>query len=155
MLNRSGDAAAVQVEDHPRALPPDPGPSQTDASTPQGEAPDEPPVDPAAISRRLKELPKEVGVMLVSVGVCGAVLPGMAGLPAIVAGGLVLWPKAFGRVEGWLQRRHTGFYHRGVQQIDRYLNDLERRFPDQAKPAPSAEELSGMAFLQPRRGDSQ
>jgi uncharacterized membrane protein YbaN (DUF454 family) len=44
-------------------------------------------------------LPKEVGVMLVSVGVLGFVLPAVAGTPAIVAGGLVLWPRTFGKLE--------------------------------------------------------
>ena len=49
-------------------------------------------------------LPKEMGVMLVAVGSLGWLLPGMVGTPALIAGGLVLWPKAFGKVETWFQR---------------------------------------------------
>jgi hypothetical protein len=88
--------------------------------------------------RRIKDLPKEVGVMLVSVGVVGFVMPGMAGAPAIVAGGLVLWPSAFGKLEDWFQRRYPGMHQRGMQQISRYLDDLERRFPDLSKREPRA-----------------
>ena len=69
--------------------------------------------------------------MLVSVGVLGFALPGIMGTPALVAGGLVLWPKAFGRVEDWFQRRHPGLHERGMRQISRYLDDLGRRYPCQ------------------------
>ena len=41
--------------------------------------------------------------MLVSVGALGIVLPGMLGTPAIIAGGLVLWPGTFGGLEDWLR----------------------------------------------------
>ena len=54
-------------------------------------------------ARKIEDLPKEVGVMLMSVGVLGVVLPGMAGTPAIIAGGLVLWPRTFGKLERWIQ----------------------------------------------------
>jgi hypothetical protein len=87
--------------------------------------------------QRLKELPKEVGVMLISVGVLGFVLPGVMGTPAIVAGGLVLWPKAFDRVENWFRRRHPGMHQTSMRQIGRFLTDMERRFPDLRKTSPS------------------
>ena len=87
--------------------------------------------------QRLKELPKEVGVMLISVGVLGFVLPGVMGTPAIVAGGLVLWPKAFDRVENWLRSRYPVMHQASMRQIGRYLTDMERRFPDLRKTSPS------------------
>ncbi len=71
--------------------------------------------------------------MLVSVGALGVVLPGMLGTPAIIAGGLVLWPGTFGRVEDWFRRRNPTLYQRGMKQLDRYLDDLERRYPGLAK----------------------
>jgi hypothetical protein len=80
--------------------------------------------------REIKDLPKEVGVMLVSVGVLGFVLPGVMGTPALIAGGLVLWPGAFGRIEEWLRRRNPNLYDRGTKQLGRFLDDLERRYPD-------------------------
>jgi hypothetical protein len=84
--------------------------------------------DPALV--RIQELPREVGAMLVSVGVLGWVLPGMMGTPALIAGGLVLWPSAFGRVEGWFQRRYPELHKQGMRQVGRYLDDLERRYSD-------------------------
>jgi hypothetical protein len=83
--------------------------------------------------RRIEDLPKEVGVMLVSVGALGVVLPAMAGAPALVAGGLVLWPRTFGRFERWFERRYPGTYQHGMRQIGRYLDDLERRFPESTR----------------------
>ena len=40
--------------------------------------------------------------------VLGFALPGVVGTPAIIAGGLVLWPKAFGKVENWKRRQRRG-----------------------------------------------
>jgi len=87
-----------------------------------------PPIEGRA--RKIEDLPKEVGVMLMSVGVLGFVLPAVAGTPAIVAGGLVLWPRTFGKLERWVQRRYPRVYHEGMRQIGHYLDDLEMRFPD-------------------------
>ena len=39
--------------------------------------------------------------MLITAGIVGFVLPG-PGTPAIIAGGLALWPGAFGKLESWL-----------------------------------------------------
>jgi hypothetical protein len=77
---------------------------------------------------KIKELPKEVGVMLITAGIVGFILPG-PGTPAIIAGGLVLWPKAFGKLESWLERRHPSLHRQSMKQISRFLNDLEKRYP--------------------------
>jgi hypothetical protein len=79
---------------------------------------------------RIKHLPKEVGAMLVSVGVVGALLPGMVGTPAIIAGGVVLWPGTFGKLENWFQRRYPALHKQGMRQVCRYLDDLERRYSE-------------------------
>jgi len=86
--------------------------------------------DEEAELRRIKDLPREVGVMLITVGVLGLVLPGVVGTPAAIAGGLVLWPKAFGSVENWFERRFPKIHKQSLYQINRYLNDLESRYPD-------------------------
>ena len=93
----------------------------------------DPPVadDPSLL--RIQELPREVGAMLVSVGVLGVVLPGMIGTPALLAGGLVLWPSAFGKVEEWFHRRYPETHKQGLRQVGRYLDDLEQRYPDVKK----------------------
>ena len=87
--------------------------------------------DPALA--RIQELPREVGAMLVTVGVLGWILPGMAGTPALIAGGLVLWPGAFGKVEEWFQRRYPELHRQSMRQVGRYLDDLEQRYPDLKK----------------------
>jgi hypothetical protein len=92
------------------------------------EIPETVPAADDAAPLRIEELPKEVGAMLVSVGVLGFVLPGMVGTPAIIAGGLVLWPKTFGKIESWFQRRYPELHKQGMRQVSRYLDDLERRY---------------------------
>ena len=66
--------------------------------------------------------------MLVSAGLIGVVLPG-PGAPALVAGGLMLWPGAFGKVERWVHRRFPEAHRKGIGHINRFLSDLERRYP--------------------------
>ncbi len=81
------------------------------------------------IEARLAALPKEVGVLLVTIGTMGIVLPGIVGTPALLAGGLMLWPRGFRTVNGWLQRRCPKIHSHGAAQLIRYLDDLERRYP--------------------------
>jgi len=92
-----------------------------------------PPIADDPALARIQELPREVGAMLVSVGVLGWILPGMAGTPALIAGGLVLWPSTFGKVEEWFQRRYPVLHKQGMRQVGRYLDDLEQRYPDLKK----------------------
>ena len=103
-----------------------------DEATRPGHAQPEPILTPEeeAELRRIKDLPKEVGVMLMTVGVLGFVLPGVVGTPAAIAGGLVLWPKTFEKVENWFERRFPKIHKQSLYQINRYLNDLETRYPD-------------------------
>jgi hypothetical protein len=81
-------------------------------------------------TRRLEELPKELGVLLASVGVLGLVLPGIAGAPALIAGGLVLWPRTFGKVERWFSDRFPSTHRVSMRQVGRFLDDLEYRYPE-------------------------
>jgi hypothetical protein len=90
-------------------------------------APETPPVDDV---EALKQLPKEVGVMLMTVGVMGLVLPGVVGTPAVIVGGLVLWPKTFSKMENWFRGRCPDFHKKGVIQMKRYIADLEKRYPE-------------------------
>jgi hypothetical protein len=78
--------------------------------------------------KRFQELPKEIGVMLIAAGVVGVILPG-PGTPALIAGGLVLWPGAFGKLRSWLEQRFPVIHDRSMKQIDCFLGALERRYP--------------------------
>ena len=90
--------------------------------------PDESPDDAAEVER-IRAMPKEVGVLLIVAGIGGLLLPGPVGTPFVVLGGVVLWPKAFERVEIYLMKRFPKLHHRSLCQIKRFLQDLERRYP--------------------------
>lgn len=93
-----------------------------------------PAADPAANQFfEIKNLPKEVGAMLLTAGIVGFILPG-PGTPAIIAGGIVLWPNAFGKVESWFAGRYPFAHKKSMEQISRFLIDLEKRYPDSTKP---------------------
>jgi hypothetical protein len=77
---------------------------------------------------RFERLPREIGVMLIAAGVVGLILPG-PGTPALIAGGLALWPGAFSKLELWLERRHPVVHQKSMRQIGRFLEDLEKRYP--------------------------
>jgi hypothetical protein len=94
--------------------------------------PDQPPESSAsddADLERIRALPKEVGVLLLVAGLGGLVLPGPFGTPLIVLGGVVVWPKAFGRVESYFRKKCPKLHHKGLRQINRFLTDLDRRYP--------------------------
>src|SRR5262249_5353808 len=90
------------------------------------------PVDRAAgprLAHRLEKLPPEIGVLLIILGAAGLLLPGPVGSPFLIAGGISLWPSAFRKVEDWFQRVSPGLYDEGIRQMERFLVDLERRYP--------------------------
>ncbi len=81
------------------------------------------------LAHRLEKLPPEVGALLMVVGVFGILLPGPVGSPFLVAGGLALWPSGFQWFEDALRRMSPKLYAEGISQLERYLADLERRYP--------------------------
>lgn len=104
----------------------DPVPTADASDVPPG--PESP--SPTAGSESSLPVPasRELGWMLVSAGVIGVVLPG-PGAPALVAGGLMLWPGAFARADQWMRRRFPEAHRKGMGHINRFLTDLERRYP--------------------------
>ena len=79
--------------------------------------------------QRIRALPKEVGALLMVAGIGGILLPGPVGTPFLIVGGVILWPKAFERVELFFQKRFPKTHHQSVRQIKRFLDDLENRYP--------------------------
>jgi hypothetical protein len=120
--------------------PPEPDP----AATPEQSGTGDPPAGPAPASSTglAATPPKDLGLMLVSAGVIGVVLPG-PGVPALVAGGLILWPEAFGRVERWVQKRFPDTHRKGIGHINRFLADLERRYPGSTGTASTRKDAQG------------
>lgn len=83
------------------------------------------------LERCVRGLPSQVGVVLVLAGVTGMVLPGSPGLPLVAAGGLVLSPTLFGKVDGWLKQRFPDVRRHGLRTVFRFAADLERRYPEE------------------------
>lgn len=79
--------------------------------------------------RRIEHMPKEVGVLLIVAGIGGILLPGPIGSPFLVLGVVILWPRTFRGLEGFLERKFPKLHHQSVRQITRFLDDLERRYP--------------------------
>ena len=73
--------------------------------------------------------PKELGVLLLVGGIGGLLLPGPVGSPFLILGGVILWPAAFSRVENCFEKRFPRTHKLGMVQINRFVSDLERRYP--------------------------
>jgi hypothetical protein len=92
--------------------------------------PPEAPKDEGADDLELiKSLPKEVGFLLVVLGVGGLLLPGPVGSPFVLMGGVVLWPRVFENLEVRFQRRFPRLHRRSMKQLRRFVDDLEKRYP--------------------------
>lgn len=103
-------------------------PERANGATSRGDMPAEP-EQSSRIAHRLETLPPEIGAFLIVVGAAGILLPGPVGSPFLVAGGIALWPSAFRKTEGWLERAAPRLYGEGIRQMERFLADLERRYP--------------------------
>ena len=82
-----------------------------------------------AVVQRVEHLNRSVGWLLVSAGVVGMVVPGVLGTPFLIMGGLVLWPGNHKKVERWRQGHSPKVFHGAMKQINRFLDDLEKRYP--------------------------
>lgn len=87
------------------------------------------PAETGSVSSYLESLPKDVGWLLMTAGVVAEVAPGVIGTPFWVAGIFILWPRIGRRLEGWMLRRAPRLVCGSLRQIDRFLDDLERRYP--------------------------
>jgi hypothetical protein len=84
-------------------------------------------------AHRIVHLPKEVGMLLLVAGLTGGVLPpppGPSDLMIMLSGGLVLWPRGFLSIGGWVGERFPIVHRAGMGFLDRFLVDLERRYPN-------------------------
>jgi hypothetical protein len=88
-----------------------------------------PNIDGADDLELIKALPKEVGFLLLVMGVGGLLLPGPVGTPFVLMGGVVLWPRVFEKLEMRFQRRFPRLHRRSMRQLKRFVDDLERRYP--------------------------
>ncbi|MGO9464581.1 MAG: hypothetical protein ACLQVF_10570 [Isosphaeraceae bacterium] len=129
-------AGSSSPDAEPRAIP-----CSSGAEPAGGAAPPEEPASPVSeeeeVLRQIRNLPPELAVLLLSVGALGFLLPGIIGTPALIAGGLALWPKAFGRAESWFEKRYPSAHRQSLHQMGRFLADLDRRYPRLSTGEPS------------------
>ena len=71
---------------------------------------------------RIAQLPKEAGWALIAAGIVGLAVPGVLGAPFLLAGAAVLAPGGSKLLARWAPRS-------AKRQIQRFVDDLERRFP--------------------------
>jgi len=81
------------------------------------------------VVERVEHLNRGVGWILISAGVIGMIVPGVLGTPFLIMGGLALWPGNRERVERWRQGHSPKVFHGAMKQINRFLDDLEKRYP--------------------------
>jgi hypothetical protein len=82
------------------------------------------------IVQRIANVPRDVGWLMVSVGVLGVILPGLIGTPFLVAGIAVLAPGGPQLLTRWAaESRPKGVVLTSLKQMARWLDDLERRYP--------------------------
>ena len=82
-----------------------------------------------ATAQRIQKLPHDVGWLLITAGVMGLIVPGVIGTPFLALGGLMLWPRSSHRAERWLAGHSPKPFKGSMRQINRFLDDLERRYP--------------------------
>jgi hypothetical protein len=78
---------------------------------------------------RIANVPRDVGWLMISVGVIGVILPGIIGTPFLVAGIAVLAPGGPQLLTDWVRRNPKAATLVGLKQMGRWLDDLERRYP--------------------------
>ncbi|MEY4194916.1 MAG: hypothetical protein RLZZ226_1284 [Pseudomonadota bacterium] len=89
-----------------------------------------PPTQEEILQARVEQMPRDVGAMLLTVGFAGFVLPGIVGLPFLLAGGVILMPKTTQKLKKKLGMEDDSPHNEfAARQINRFLDDLDRRYP--------------------------
>ena len=55
--------------------------------------------------------------------------PGPFDVTQMLAGGVVLWPRGLQAIDDWTERRFPRAHLAGVSYLERFLHDLEHRYP--------------------------
>jgi hypothetical protein len=85
---------------------------------------------------RIEQLTTETGWLLITAGMVGVVVPGVVGLPFLLAGAVVVTPGGTKLLARWAGDNPPRIVRGAMKQIGRFLDDLERRYPRQPKSTP-------------------
>ncbi len=85
---------------------------------------------------RIEHLTTETGWLLITAGVVGVIVPGVVGIPFLLAGAVAVTPGGPRLLARWIGDNPPKIVHGAMKQIGRFLDDLERRYPRHPKPAP-------------------
>lgn len=86
------------------------------------------PVDEDVL-KRVEHLNRNVGWVLLSAGTLGLMIPGVLGTPFLLMGTLALWPGNRKILNRWRQDHSSKVFHVAMKQVNRFLDDLEKRYP--------------------------
>lgn len=81
------------------------------------------------VVKRVEHLNRGAGWTLITAGIVGLVVPGVIGTPFLIMGALALWPGNRKTVEHWRKGHSPKIFHGAMKQINRFLDDLEKRYP--------------------------
>lgn len=85
------------------------------------------------VINRIKHLNRNMGWILISAGLVGIVIPGVIGTPFVLLGGMILWPSNQKMLDKWRKDRPSKLFNGAIRQVDRFLDDMERRYPTQPR----------------------
>ena len=83
----------------------------------------------ALIIDRVERLSRGAGSMLVIAGLIGVIVPGVVGAPILAVGVLAMTPYGRRKLARWQRGRAPKAIHVALRQIDRFMDDLDRRYP--------------------------
>lgn len=88
------------------------------------------------LDETLRRLPRDVGLVLLSIGAVGIAIPGPVppGTPFLLAGAVFACPSLARRFSGRFRARFPALYDGFHDQVRRFQSDLERRYPGSTRP---------------------
>jgi hypothetical protein len=78
----------------------------------------------------LDTIPKDIGWMLLILGVIGVAVPGMVDVPLLIAGSIIIWPSTYRMFQRLAKtKKQAHLLDAPVRFLTRFHADLERRNP--------------------------
>jgi hypothetical protein len=78
----------------------------------------------------LEAIPKDIGWMLLILGIVGIAIPGMVDIPLLIAGCIILWPSTYRFFQGLARtREQANLLDAPVRFLTRFHRDFEKRNP--------------------------